>query len=453
MRASASAKEGCSDPLLPSSNKSGRYLMDHEYHEISDEENGVESPRFEKSFDFGPSLLDEMDAMFKSLGSCKLPKPASPPPSPPPGPTLFAAATSSTATGAHEEAEDPKDLAHNVRNELREMAARRTLESAIAMANELASRSMHELEGGSEASPPPESPHTPASPNKRKFSFKFAAGSGSKTSPKAERRNFAEEAASIPDIQSTLTEEARAAYNSLVEAPLDSTVGHDGSDEACNPLRMLRSGVPVRPRVRGNKQRHKLERQPVPTADWASCSSRSLPRHHTIPVVPPPPPTTPAPVNRLYSSQRRPDVPPPIPPPPAVQHSYQTQLDSTEHEDTDESSGEDHAQNNHQDIDLDDESGEGNPIPVPPRDRKPQLTNKPRHQRKHPLIIPGGGVSRTIVRMSGELDLDLPPELGDEPVGGKPSTSITNVPSLSSSPTEGLVARDVSSSKNLAGSN
>lgn len=42
----------------------------HEYHEISDEENLVgESPRFEKSFDFGPSLLDEMESMFRNLNS------------------------------------------------------------------------------------------------------------------------------------------------------------------------------------------------------------------------------------------------------------------------------------------------------------------------------------------------------------------------------------------------
>lgn len=36
------------------------------------------------------------------------------------------------------------------------------------------------------------------------------------------------------------------------------------------------------------------------------------------------------------------------------------------------------------------QAGEDNPIPLPPRDRsKPSFSNKPRHQRKHPLIIPG----------------------------------------------------------------
>lgn len=43
---------------------------DHEYHEISDEENQDSPLRFDKTlnFDFGPSLLAEMDQMFRSLG-------------------------------------------------------------------------------------------------------------------------------------------------------------------------------------------------------------------------------------------------------------------------------------------------------------------------------------------------------------------------------------------------
>lgn len=43
---------------------------DHEYHEISDEENQESPLRFDKTlnFDFGPSLLAEMDQMFRSLG-------------------------------------------------------------------------------------------------------------------------------------------------------------------------------------------------------------------------------------------------------------------------------------------------------------------------------------------------------------------------------------------------
>ncbi|XP_063989321.1 uncharacterized protein Ack-like isoform X2 [Diachasmimorpha longicaudata] len=165
---------------------------DHEYHEISDEENQDSPLRFDKplNFDFGPSLLDEMDQMFRSLGT-------SPPP-PPPG---------------HPGSTDHE--ASNARNELREIQAKqsskkkqatvspinvkpisaadqKTLYSAIAMAQELTARSMSDLEH------PPESPRTPVSPSRRrKFSFKLPH----QHSPKPDRRHFSEEAASIPDIQ------------------------------------------------------------------------------------------------------------------------------------------------------------------------------------------------------------------------------------------------------------
>ncbi|XP_057330386.1 uncharacterized protein LOC130670836 isoform X2 [Microplitis mediator] len=160
---------------------------DHEYHEISDEENQDSALRFDKplDFDFGPSLLDEMDQMFRSLGTSS---PSSPPGHP---------------TSAEQESS-------NVKNELREMqskqsnkkkqatvkpisaADQKTLYSAIAMAQELTARSMTDLEY------PPESPVTSASPSRRrKFSFKLPH----QHSPKPDRRHFAEEAASIPDIQ------------------------------------------------------------------------------------------------------------------------------------------------------------------------------------------------------------------------------------------------------------
>lgn len=62
---------------------------------------------FQKSFDFGPSLLDEMDAVFRSFGDSPVP-PAPPSPGLPPLPA------------------SPLDETVNVRNELREMAAKVT---------------------------------------------------------------------------------------------------------------------------------------------------------------------------------------------------------------------------------------------------------------------------------------------------------------------------------------
>lgn len=44
---------------------------------------------------------------------------------------------------------------------------------------------------------------------------------------------------------------------------------------------------------------------------------------------------------------------------------------------------------------------EENPIPLPPRDRnKPLLASKPRHTRKHPLIIPSSSIKTTLNKFS-----------------------------------------------------
>lgn len=59
-----------------------------------------------------------------------------------------------------------------------------------------------------------------------------------------------------------------------------------------------------------------------------------------------------------------------------------------------------------------------NPIPLPPRDRsRPLAPSKPRHQRKHPLIIPGGGVSRTLARVAGVSEDDTNPVSNKECIG------------------------------------
>ncbi|XP_043260816.1 activated Cdc42 kinase-like isoform X5 [Colletes gigas] len=341
---SDSSSELCQ--AVANSSQSETLGADHEYHEISDEENQDSPLRFDKTlnFDFGPSLLAEMDQMFRSLGS-------SPPPPPPVHPLA----------SEHESS--------NARNELREIQAKqcgkkkqatvspinvkpisaadqKTLYSAIAMAQELTARSMTDLEH------PPESPRTPASPSRRrKFSFKLPH----QHSPKPDRRHFSEEAASIPDIQATLSDEAKEVYNSLVEAP-----GVDGGQDT-NPLRMLRSGVPiVRPRIRGNKHSSLSGHQEDFTGesfhfDAYHSGSRTLPKIRAPP-------------------------PPPLPHTRHLERHHSLEIENNQN------------QNN-----VDE-----NPIPLPPRDRSKTLQPKsslPRHQRKHPLIIPGGGVTRTLAKM------------------------------------------------------
>jgi len=55
-------------------NKTDALGADHEYHEISDEETQDSPLKFDKTlnFDFGPSLLAEMDQMFRSLGKDRI---------------------------------------------------------------------------------------------------------------------------------------------------------------------------------------------------------------------------------------------------------------------------------------------------------------------------------------------------------------------------------------------
>ena len=276
---------------------------DHEYHEITGDDQDdsfLESPHFE-TLDFGPSLMDEV---FRELD------------------------IKSDETEHHNSL---NECSSNVKNEIKEsmVSSKRrtkscvkpisatdeqTLDSAIAMAKELASRSIMDLDGRNdnmafECPSSADSPKTPNSPNKKtsKFSFKF------KSSPKCERRTFSEEAENIPDIScdpALISEEAKAAYDMLIEKKGDAlkrkmtavlppqapanftssrqqlqqnnyqnqqpsvqsshshqTTSNTGSnsnghtetyseeDADSNPLRMLRSGVAAFSKIRGNKQR------------------------------------------------------------------------------------------------------------------------------------------------------------------------------------------------------
>ena len=89
----------------------------------------------------------------------------------------------------------------------------KVLESAIAMANALASKSMHDIDKKSMDhfydQSPGRSPITPNSPAK-KFSF-FFPGTGNK-SPKMERKPFSEAAGTSKDITSCLSDQEKDAY-------------------------------------------------------------------------------------------------------------------------------------------------------------------------------------------------------------------------------------------------
>ncbi|XP_066254029.1 activated Cdc42 kinase-like isoform X3 [Euwallacea similis] len=146
-------------------------LQDHEYHEISDEETN-NSPQL----DLGPSLMAEMELMFSNFGN-------------------------QSQSVDHEGSNRSNELKEKLNAKPKKQATvkpisahdKKTLDTAIALANELTTRSF---------SAP--APTTPASPSKKKSSFIFKFPSvhdnADKIQPEA-RRNFSEEALSTADLQ------------------------------------------------------------------------------------------------------------------------------------------------------------------------------------------------------------------------------------------------------------
>uniref|UniRef100_A0A2A4K4X2 non-specific protein-tyrosine kinase n=1 Tax=Heliothis virescens TaxID=7102 RepID=A0A2A4K4X2_HELVI len=196
----------------------------HEYHEISDTDtegtttscgradrlNSKDNIEILKSTsDFGQSLLDEIEVMFRNMDRRR----------------------DDSQPGRSGDSNRPMTLTKSERKKgsaagtMKPMSAHdeKTLNTAVALANEITAKSMSDLDGDKKL---------PHSPNERsKFHFKFplslhhghAHEADKDASATRERRNFSEEANSVPDIQSTITEESKMAYTSLIEEPTPST--------------------------------------------------------------------------------------------------------------------------------------------------------------------------------------------------------------------------------------
>ncbi|KAM3968390.1 activated Cdc42 kinase-like [Aphomia sociella] len=209
----------------------------HEYHEISDTDTEStaadtaridnlvlpESPGIPSYGDFSQSLLDEMESMFRSLDGRRRDEAVS-----------TKAFDIDIALRSHtlSKMEKKKGLQTGT---MKPMSAHdeKTLDTAVALANEITTKSMNDLDGDNKL---------PSSPSDRsKFHFKFPLVSlhhnianepDKDTTGKQERRNFSEEANSVPDIQSTITEESKLAYTSLIEQPTPSSslISHMAKD-------------------------------------------------------------------------------------------------------------------------------------------------------------------------------------------------------------------------------
>lgn len=151
-----------------------------------------------------------------------------------------------------------------------------------------------------------------------------------------------------------------------------------------NPLRMLRAGVTVRPKIRGNKHNFSgfstIERSHVARGGAkegpSAPGNTDLSMHQTLP--------------KGFKHQK---VPPPVKPKPSPLVIPNSAYRANEPQ------GE---------LTPDGSSDSGldaiNLLPLPPRDRTRPLAalTKPRHQRKHPLIIPGG-VTNSLLRGGGHI--------------------------------------------------
>ncbi|XP_075990467.1 activated Cdc42 kinase-like isoform X3 [Anticarsia gemmatalis] len=335
----------------------------HEYHEISDNDTSdstVQSPvksetgttmttlTTKSSTDFGQSILDEMDAMFRSLDTKRRDEPSTS------SKTETVVSKRSLAIKSDKKKSSPTCT-------MKPMSAHdeKTLNTAVALANEITSKSMNDLGG--------EKPKNPNSPSDRsRFHFKFPLylqhhGHSShdherdrdlvdpyKDRPevwdtheivylkgdakyqleastrthewveigplfpvrgKPERRNFSEEAKSVPDIQSSLTAESKMAYTSLIEEPTPST-------SLMSHLAKETGGI-LKPST-----------IPKPASHLSHVQFHSLQKNTHMP----------------RSQSNRED---------GFHHCPE------------------------------------NPLPLPPRTTKPKLIDKPRHIRKYPLKIPG----------------------------------------------------------------
>ena len=154
-------------------------------------------------------------------------------------------------------------------------ADEKTLESAIAMANALASKSMHDLDkrcDGFYDHSPRHSPLTPGSPTKRFFWFPSVRSS----SPKGEKRPFVDEVATS-SIENMLSNESKTAYEALIDNPR--------SVSASSPVDVSPNLLPLPPKsdsVKLDQRKRHVRKNPLvihtqPTRDNAAFRQKKTP--------------------------------------------------------------------------------------------------------------------------------------------------------------------------------
>jgi len=188
----------------------------HQYQSISDEEN----EHFGSPLDLGPSLLDEVFSELENYDTLKIGKDVKP------GEEEEHHGLHGIVESCHKFKDKVQTLTLSRRHKGKKAAFvkpikasdERTLENAIIMANQIASKSMHDLDKRCTDdmfnASPQVSPLTPNSPSK-KFTFKFPTHSKQKSSSPS--RHFTDEVQSRTDLNAIITPSARDAYRALID--------------------------------------------------------------------------------------------------------------------------------------------------------------------------------------------------------------------------------------------
>ncbi|CAH0578277.1 unnamed protein product [Chrysodeixis includens] len=220
----------------------------HEYHEISDTDtepinNASSCPSSSKhnpdnQADFCESLLKEMESLFRQIDNNQNeevpdPRPETAaerqPTTTAAKPTVCRLKNWPSRKGQSDALECPYEVKYTRPNTLSKMERKKgkapetvtsnmklmsahdtkTLNTAVALANEITAKKPRS--GGGESKKKVVAAVAPTS------RYNLRANTG-----RQERRNFSEEARSVPDLQSTITAESRMAYTSLIEDPTSS---------------------------------------------------------------------------------------------------------------------------------------------------------------------------------------------------------------------------------------
>ena len=215
----------------------------------------------------------------------------------------------------------------------------RTLESAIAMANALASKSMHDLDKRCLAdgySPQPSPALTPSSPTKKFFWFPSVRSSSPRGAGHHEKRPFLDsEQANNVDVERMVSSETKNAYRALIESNTSR------QQQICSSVDdKLNQISPHSPTHQTHSHQQLLGRGPL------SMSQHHLPSHHAH--------------KREEGAHFR-----------QTSYNHQPNLPSSHFHD----------------------SGNGNLLPLPPKGNTARLESSKsakRHVRKNPLIFKHG---------------------------------------------------------------